>query len=51
MASYTCLLEAIGVDTTVLTGEIVNENKLYAHFADYRIAVDALQTFLGEWLR
>jgi capsular polysaccharide biosynthesis protein len=49
--SYTCLLEAIGLDTTIFTGEVVNESKLYPHFADYRISEEAFRAFLGEWLQ
>ena len=49
-ASYTCLLDEIGVDVTIFTGEVTNENETYAHFADYKIPEDRFQQFLKGWL-
>jgi glycosyl transferase family 61 len=47
--SYTCLLEELGVDVTILTGPVVQERPPYPHFGDYSVPEDTFRTFLEEW--
>jgi hypothetical protein len=42
-------LDEIGVDTTILTGPIAQDDAV-AHFADYAIPEGAFRKFLEEWL-
>lgn len=49
LTSVTCLFEELGIDTTVLSGPIVNEHK-YAQFAEYSISEDTFRAFLDNWL-
>ena len=49
LTSVTCLFEELGIDTTVLSGPIVNEHK-YAQFAEYSISEDTFCAFLDNWL-
>jgi capsular polysaccharide biosynthesis protein len=48
-ASYTCLLQEIGVETTIITGSITREHD-YPQFVDYSISEDKFQEFLKVWL-
>ena len=47
--SYTCLLEQLGIDTTILTGPAVDERGPYSHTADYTIPEQVFATFLDSW--
>ena len=47
--SYTCLLEKLGIDTTILTGPVAQEQGLYSHNTDYTIPERIFAAFLESW--
>jgi capsular polysaccharide biosynthesis protein len=48
-ASYTCLLEELGIDVTILTGTVECAGE-YAQFDDYSISEREFSEFLDAWL-
>jgi capsular polysaccharide biosynthesis protein len=48
-ASYTCLLEELGIDVTILTGTVESAGE-YAQFDDYSISEREFSEFLDAWL-
>jgi capsular polysaccharide biosynthesis protein len=44
------LSESLGHRLSILTGDVVNENRAYRKFSDYRIEVDKLSGFLDGLL-
>ena len=47
--SYTCLLEKLGIETTILTGPVTREDSPYSHTADYTILEETFSAFLRDW--
>ena len=52
-ATLTPILDALGVETTILTGPVVKRHPVWSHFSHYRIDVDSLKRFFhgdhGPW--
>lgn len=49
-ASFTALIEGIGIDTFMLTGPFEKRHPDWIHFSDYRIDPEAFAAALDRWL-
>jgi capsular polysaccharide biosynthesis protein len=47
--TWTCLLQELGIDVSILTGPIVQQHEV-PHFVDYSILPRTFEEFLDSWL-
>jgi capsular polysaccharide biosynthesis protein len=47
--TYTCLLQELGIDVSILTGPVVQEHEI-PHHVDYSIPAKTFREFLDSWL-
>jgi capsular polysaccharide biosynthesis protein len=47
--TWTCLLEEIGIDVSIVTGPVVQKHEI-PHHADYSISVKTFSEYLDSWL-
>jgi hypothetical protein len=50
MPTVTALMDALGIESTVLTGPFRREHPDYPYHGDYEISEPAFASFLEEWV-